>query len=159
MKRPSIEAMRPASLPPRIRLPGQPKPARKPKPRDDLARPLASMLDLAAYVRFLRETLSIQQAEVARRAGVSRQWIVELEQGKPTLAAGKVFRVLETLGFEIVVSPYEPAPPWMLRAAAAAEARQTTLAAGRRVRRNTRRAQARDARLAGNEMWGRVEVE
>ncbi len=135
------------------------KPDQKPKPRDELARPLASMLELGAFVRNLRTGLSIQQAELATRAKVSRQWIVALEQGQPTLRADKVLRTLQTLGFELAVSPYDPPPPWMLRATATAEAKQKALAAGRRTRRNTRRAKARELRLANNEPWVRADVE
>ncbi len=65
--------------------------------------------------------------------------------------------MLETLGFEVVVSPDDSPLPWMLRAAAA-EAKRKALAAGR-PRRNTRRAAARQARLSANEVWRRVDVE
>ena len=157
------------SEPPKIRLPKTPKMrerervaremARAPKPRDELAKPVASMAELGAYVRTIRAGLGIRQAELAMRAEVGRALVVDLEQGKPTVQADKVFRVLLTLGFEIVLAPYDPAPPWMLRACAFAEARATVRAAGRRTRRNTRRAQAREARLAANVRAMGVDVE
>ena len=86
---------------PRITLP------RKPElpPRDALAKPLTTMVQLGEHIRLLRTGLNIRQAELATRAGVSRQWLVRPEQGKPTCEAAKVLRTLETLGFEIVVTP------------------------------------------------------
>ena len=154
---------------PKIRLPKSPKKrererverqlAQAPKPRDALAKPIASMRELGDYVRTIRAGLAIHQAELAMRAGVGRALIVDLEQGKPTVQADKVFRVLLTLGFEIVLSPYDPAPPWMLRACAFAEANACVRAAGRRARRNTRRAQAREVRLAANARGMGVDVE
>ena len=148
----------------RIRLPKptpKPKldPNRAPAPRDDLARPITTMVQLGEFVRGLRTGLSIGQAELATRAGVGRGWIVELEQGKPTLEAQMVLRVLLTLGFEIVLSPYDPPPPWMLRACAFAEAKRKAAAAARRTRRNTRRARARAMRLAANAQAMVVDVE
>ncbi len=126
-----------------------PKPA-KPPPRDALARSVATMPDLGQFVNEIRTGLSIRQAELAARAGVSRQWIVALEQGRPSLEAGKVLRTLEALGFEVVLTPYAPPPPWMLRAVRAAHLKRAATADARRLRRNTRRAKARLDRLAEN---------
>ena len=134
----------------RIVLPKQ----AKPPPRDAMARTIMTMPDLGQYVNTLRTALSIRQAELAARAGVSRQWIVALEQGKPSLEAGKVLRTLEALGFEIVLTPYLPVPPWMLRAVRAAHEKSAATKDGRRVRRNGRRAKARDDRLADNTLAG-----
>ena len=130
----------------RIVLPRRPKPP----PRDALARAVATMPDLGQFVHEIRTGLSIRQAELAQRAGVSRQWIVALEQGRPSLEAGKVLGTLEALGFEIVLTPYAPAPPWMLRAVRAAHLKRAAAAEARRLRRNTRRAKARLDRLAKN---------
>ncbi len=135
-----------------------PKPA-KPPPRDALATPVATMAEVAALVRTVRAGLSIQQAELAARAGVSRQWLVALEQGKQSLEAGRVLRTLRALGFELVLTPGDPAPPWMLRAVRAAHVKAAATREGRRVRRNTRRAWAREMRLAGNEEVVRVDLE
>lgn len=154
---------------PRIRLPKTPRMrereraarqlAQTPKPRDELAKPIGSMVELGTYVRALRAGLGIRQAELALRAGVGRELVVHLEQGKPTVQAEKVLRVLLTLGFEIVLAPYDPPPPWMLRACAFADAKAAERAAGRRTRRNTRRAHARDLRLAANTRGMVVDVE
>ncbi len=96
----------------RITLPKTPKPP----PRDALARPLGTIRELGEFVGEIRLGLSIPQAALAARAGVSRQWLVALESGRQTVEAGKVLQTLEALGFEIVVTPYDPPPPWMMRA-------------------------------------------
>ncbi len=137
---------------------GKPKIVKSP-PRDALARTIATVPELGAFVNTIRSGLAIHQAELAARARVSRQWIVALEQGKPTLEAGRVLRTLEALGFEITLTPYAPAPPWMLRAVRAAHAKRAACAEGRRVRRNGRRARARELKLAGNTSPSAIDVE
>ena len=139
---------------PKIRLPKKPEPP----PRDALAKSLVTMVQLGEHVRAIRAGLDIRQADLAARAGVSRQWLVRLEQGKPTCEAAKVLRTLETLGFEIVVAPYDPPPPWMLRACAAAQVKADAKRRARQLRRNTRRARARQLAVARNELWGTVDV-
>jgi len=44
-----------------------------------------------------RRLLGLDQAELARRAGVSRQWVIAIEQGKPGAALGLVMRALKAL--------------------------------------------------------------
>lgn len=58
-----------------------------------------SIRDVAAAVRGRRQDLGLNQAELAKRAGVSRKWIYEFEAGKSTAEFGLVLRVLEELGF------------------------------------------------------------
>ncbi len=60
-----------------------------------------SVRAMAATVRGRRQDLGLNQAELAQRAGVSRQWISGFEAGKPTAEFGLVIRVLETLGLRI----------------------------------------------------------
>jgi y4mF family transcriptional regulator len=50
--------------------------------------------DIARAVRDRRKQLGLSQLELADRAGVSRQWLVDLEQGKRT---AEVWLVLKTL--------------------------------------------------------------
>ena len=126
-----------------------PKKARLPH-RDEMARTVATMRELAQYVGEVRAGLEIPQSQLAARAGVSRQWLVALEQGRPTVEAGKVLRTLEALGFEVTLTPYVPPPPWMLRAMAEAEARRRSVAAEARKRRQGKRARAKLSKLAGN---------
>jgi y4mF family transcriptional regulator len=63
-----------------------------------------STRDLAAAVRGRRTDLGLNQADLARKAGVSRKWLVDLEAGKATAEIGLVIRVLEQLGFSVDLS-------------------------------------------------------
>ena len=67
-----------------------------------------SIRDLAAAVRGRRKDLGISQAELARRAGVSRKWIYEFEAGKPTAEFGLLLRVLDELDLELAVRSSAP---------------------------------------------------
>ncbi len=48
--------------------------------------------------------LGLSQAELARRAGVSRDWVNSFEAGKPTVELMLVLRILEVLGLRLDVS-------------------------------------------------------
>lgn len=58
---------------------------------------VTSIRDLAATARGRRHALQLNQTEVARRAGVSRQWVSEFETGKPTAELRLVLRLLDAL--------------------------------------------------------------
>lgn len=64
--------------------------------------------DLGATVRDRRRAMQLDQAALAGRAGVSRQWIIALEQGKPGAELGLVLRTLKALNLRLDVSA-EPA--------------------------------------------------
>jgi HTH-type transcriptional regulator/antitoxin HipB len=72
-----------------------------------MPRPITSIRDVAAAVRGRRQTLGLTQADVARRARVSRQWISEFESGKPTAELGLVIRLLDALGLYLSVEPHD----------------------------------------------------
>jgi HTH-type transcriptional regulator/antitoxin HipB len=78
---------------------------------DGLVMRAPNAMTLGGFVCDLRRGLKIRQADIALRAGVSRQWIVAFEQGKPTLEVGLVLRTLETLGLEVEIKPLDPPPP------------------------------------------------
>jgi y4mF family transcriptional regulator len=59
--------------------------------------PITSIRDLAAAVRGRRQKRGLSQADVARLAGVSRQWVSEFESGKPTAELRLVIRLLDAL--------------------------------------------------------------
>ena len=61
--------------------------------------------DIGALTRDRRTQLRWSQAELAKRVGVSRLWIVQLEKGKPTAQIGLVLRVLKELGIGLNASP------------------------------------------------------
>lgn len=60
--------------------------------------------DLGAAVRDRRRALQLDQAALASRAGVSRQWIIALEQGKPGAELGLVLRTLKALDLRLDVN-------------------------------------------------------
>lgn len=69
--------------------------------------------DFASLVRGRRIDAGMSQAELARRAGVSRKWVHEFERGKPTAELSLVLRALEALGLglEIGVPSEDDAGP------------------------------------------------
>ena len=63
-----------------------------------------TMRDLAATVRGRRLDLGWSQAELARRAKVSREWVNEFEAGKSTVELGLALRVLDSLELTLDVA-------------------------------------------------------
>lgn len=63
--------------------------------------------DLGASIRERRVKLGMDQSDLAKKAGTSRKWIVEVEQGKPRAEIGLVLRTLKALGvsLDIAVDP------------------------------------------------------
>ncbi len=60
-------------------------------------------LELGAFLRDLRKKRGLDQGTLAREVGVSRQWIVEMEKGKSSVALGLVLRTLSALGASIEI--------------------------------------------------------
>jgi HTH-type transcriptional regulator/antitoxin HipB len=54
--------------------------------------------DLGALIRDRRRRLRLDQKSLAEKVGVSRQWIVEVEKGKPRAEVSLILRTLDTLG-------------------------------------------------------------
>jgi HTH-type transcriptional regulator / antitoxin HipB len=57
--------------------------------------------DLGAVVRDRRKQLGLDQAELATRIGVSRQWVVGIEHGRSRAELGLVLRTLDVLGVRL----------------------------------------------------------
>ena len=57
--------------------------------------------DIGALIRERRTALGLDQEALARQAGTSRKWIVEIEKGKPGAAMGLVLRTLRVLGISL----------------------------------------------------------
>jgi HTH-type transcriptional regulator / antitoxin HipB len=57
--------------------------------------------DLGLTIRARRKQLALDQLTLAARVGVSRQWIVEIEKGKPRAEIGLVLRTLRELGIQL----------------------------------------------------------
>lgn len=53
--------------------------------------------DLGAVIRDRRRQLKLDQASFARKIGVSRQWVIEIERGHPRAELGLVLRALDAL--------------------------------------------------------------
>lgn len=63
-----------------------------------------SMRDVAAAVRGRRKDLSLSQANLAARAGVSRAWINAVEAGKPSVEFDLILRLLDHLGLRLDIA-------------------------------------------------------
>jgi HTH-type transcriptional regulator/antitoxin HipB len=72
---------------------------------------LRNALDLGAALREHRTARGWTQAELARRAGVSRLWLNEVEQGKPRAQVGLVFQVANALGLVLRLEAAPEPPP------------------------------------------------
>jgi len=64
--------------------------------------------EVGRTIRDRRRALGLDQASLAKRVGVSRQWIVEVERGKERAEIGLVLRTLAALGLEVTISPRAP---------------------------------------------------
>jgi HTH-type transcriptional regulator/antitoxin HipB len=58
-------------------------------------------VDLGALLRDRRTKLDLDQKALADMIGVSRQWIVAMEKGKPRAEIGLVLRALAALGINL----------------------------------------------------------
>ena len=57
--------------------------------------------DLGAVIRDRRRQLKLDQATFARRIGVSRQWVIEVERGHPRAELALVLRALDALDIRL----------------------------------------------------------
>jgi HTH-type transcriptional regulator/antitoxin HipB len=64
---------------------------------------IKSTRDLGNLVREFRVAQKLTQADILGLANTGNRFIVELENGKPTVQFQKVLDVLDTLGLEIVI--------------------------------------------------------
>jgi y4mF family transcriptional regulator len=68
-----------------------------------------NLRQLALAVRERRVALGLSQAQLARRARVSRQWVSEFEAGKATAELGLALRLLDALDLRLQVIVAEAA--------------------------------------------------
>lgn len=59
--------------------------------------------DIGLIMRERRRSLAWGQQELATRVGVSRQWVVDVEQGKPGTEIGLVLRALSALEIDLLL--------------------------------------------------------
>jgi HTH-type transcriptional regulator / antitoxin HipB len=67
--------------------------------------------DLGALIRDRRIKLGLDQQSLARKVGVSRQWIVEVEKGKPRAEIGLLLRTIDALGIPLGTEEETPGKP------------------------------------------------
>lgn len=62
---------------------------------------IRSARDFAALIREQRKIQGLNQLQLAQLAGVSRDWIIQLEKGKTSVELGMVLRTLKVLGVRL----------------------------------------------------------
>jgi y4mF family transcriptional regulator len=66
---------------------------------------ISTARDIGLAVRSRRRELGLSQERLAERAGVGRQWLVEVEKGKATAALGLVLRLFKALDLRLFAEP------------------------------------------------------
>lgn len=61
------------------------------------------LADIAAVIKAAREDKGMSQAELAERLAFSRDYMVDLESGKPNMYTARLFRVLHELGIVLTL--------------------------------------------------------
>jgi len=62
-----------------------------------------TMREVASVVRDLRDQAGWTQSDLAGRARVSRSFVADVEAGKPTVEAAKLFDLFQAFGLEIAL--------------------------------------------------------
>jgi HTH-type transcriptional regulator / antitoxin HipB len=76
----------------------------------NLAMRIRTPTDLGAIIRDSRLKLGLAQKSLADRIGVGREWIVEVEKGKPRAQIGLVLRAINALGIVLDARPETTLP-------------------------------------------------
>ena len=63
-----------------------------------------TMADVGAILREAREEAGLTQVELARRARVSREWLMKVESGRTSAELPRVMAVLAELGLVLEIS-------------------------------------------------------
>ena len=66
---------------------------------------IRSSAELGAVVRDQRKRLALKQLDVAGLGNTGNRFIVDLENGKPTVQLQKVLDIMDLLGLELLVRP------------------------------------------------------
>jgi HTH-type transcriptional regulator/antitoxin HipB len=67
--------------------------------------------DLGTLIRNTRKRLRLDQSTLAKKIGVSRLWLVEIEKGKPRAEIGLVLRTLDALRIDLNATTPETQSP------------------------------------------------
>ena len=65
--------------------------------------PIRSSVELGAVIREQRKRLALTQLDLAGLGNTGNRFIVDLENGKPTVQLQKVLDLMDLLGLEVVV--------------------------------------------------------
>jgi y4mF family transcriptional regulator len=65
--------------------------------------PIRSSVELGAVIREQRKRLALKQLDLAGLGNTGNRFIVDLENGKPTVQLQKVLDLMDLLGLEVVV--------------------------------------------------------
>jgi HTH-type transcriptional regulator / antitoxin HipB len=65
--------------------------------------PIRSSVDLGAVIREQRKRLALKQLDLAGLGNTGNRFIIDLENGKPTVQLQKVLDLMDLLGLEVVV--------------------------------------------------------
>lgn len=71
--------------------------------------PIRTSSDLGALIRERRVNLGLDQISLAKKAGTSRKWLIEVENGKPRAQIGLILRTLKALGVMLAARDVPPA--------------------------------------------------
>ncbi|WP_207764870.1 helix-turn-helix transcriptional regulator [Hyphococcus luteus] len=69
---------------------------------------IRTVKDLGAIIRDRRKKADLDQADLAQKVGVSRQWINEVEKGKPRAEISLILKTLDALGVVINIDGERP---------------------------------------------------
>jgi HTH-type transcriptional regulator/antitoxin HipB len=69
---------------------------------------IGSSADVGEIARARRKNLGLKQTDIAGLGGTGNRFIVDLENGKPTMQLQKALDVLDLLGLEVIVRPKTP---------------------------------------------------
>jgi y4mF family transcriptional regulator len=69
----------------------------------DAETPIRSSVELGAVIREQRKRLALKQLDLAGLGNTGNRFIVDLENGKPTVQLQKVLDLMDLLGLEVVV--------------------------------------------------------
>ena len=74
----------------------------------DAETPIRSSVELGAVIREQRKRLALKQLDLAGLGNTGNRFIVDLENGKPTVQLQKALDLMDLLGLEVVVRTKSP---------------------------------------------------
>lgn len=74
-----------------------------------------SIKDLGLVIRAVRKSSNLRQDDLAGIVGVSRQFAVDVEKGKPTVQFDRVLLLLKELGIPLQVEMPDDASEFLIR--------------------------------------------